>query len=274
MRFSKHFLHILVVLTFTALAPVAFAQDDFDLSLPGEEPAPEAATPASQEPTEGGAESGEVDLLDMIKAGGWSMWVLGTFSFAVVGLLIYCLIDLQKKNFHPDDFKLALAADMDSANFDAAAQKAQAGDSCLAGVMQAAIHFIANRGYEVLDSEKLEEVMAAASRKFNRGRVRTINYFSVLAQAAPMMGLLGTVSGMIGAFAKLSQGGTGDPSAFAGNISEALITTATGLVVALPAIFCYFIFKDRLQQLVAETDEEAEDLISRLRNAVTEYAEG
>ena len=112
--------------------------------------------------------------------------------------------------------------------------------------------------------------MAAASRKFNRGRVRTINYFSVLAQAAPMMGLLGTVSGMIGAFAKLSSGGTGDPSKFAGNISEALITTASGLVVALPAIFCYFIFRDRLQQLVAETDEAAEELITVLRRTVTQ----
>ena len=264
----------LAITLLTGFGPLQ-AQDDFDLSLPGEEAeaAPAAPAPASGGDTEGTATAGDVNLLDMIKAGGWSMWVLGTFSFAVIGLLIYCIIDLQKKNFHPDELIAAIGPDMDAANFEAAAHKAQTSDNCLGRVMQAAIHYIADRGYEVLDSEKLEETMAAASRKFNRGRVRTINYFSIIAQAAPMMGLLGTVSGMIGAFAKLSQGGTGDPSAFAGNISEALITTATGLVVALPAIFCYFIFRDRLQGLVAETDEEAEELINRLRRTVTEYSE-
>jgi biopolymer transport protein ExbB len=251
------------------------AQDEFDLSLPGEEESTPAPAPAaaSDSPAEGTASTGEVNLLEMIKAGGWSMWVLGTFSFAVIGLLIYCLIDLQRKNFHPEVLYGALAVDMENADFDAAVQKAQSAPTCLSGVMQAAIHFIAERGYGVLDSEKLEETMAAASRKFNRGRVRTINYFSVIAQAAPMMGLLGTVSGMIGAFAKLSQGGTGDPSKCAGDISEALITTATGLVVALPAIFCYFIFRDRLQQLVAECDECAEELISILRRTIVSSQE-
>ncbi|MEM9281341.1 MAG: MotA/TolQ/ExbB proton channel family protein [Verrucomicrobiota bacterium] len=242
------------------------AQDDFDISLPGDEV--EVTTPSEPAASSGGASTGEVNLLEMIRAGGWSMWVLGTFSVGVIGLLIYCLIDLQRKNFHPESLVTGLQADMQGADLESASHKAASAQTCLGGVMHSAIHFIADRGYEVLDSEKLEEAMSAASRKFNRGRVRTINYFSVIAQAAPMMGLLGTVSGMIGAFAKLSQGGTGDPSAFAGNISEALITTATGLVVALPAIFCYFIFRDRLQQLVAETDEAAEELIGTLRRTV------
>ncbi len=261
------------LLPFVALAALnAFAfplqaQDEFDLSIPGEA-APEVTIPAPQEDTAGTASSGEVNLLEMIQAGGWSMWVLGTFSFGVIGLLIYCLIDLQRKHFYPADLEAALQQDMEGADFESALQKVQATSTCLSSVMEAGMLYIVDRGYGVLDTEKLEEVMAAASRKFNRGRVRTINYFSIIAQAAPMMGLLGTVSGMIGAFAKLSQGGTGDPSAFAGNISEALITTATGLVVALPAIFCYFIFRDRLQQLVAESDESAESLIAALRRTV------
>lgn len=250
------------------------AQDEFDLSLPGEEA--EVTVPAGvgeEAPAAASASSGEVNLLEMIQAGGWSMWILGAFSFGVIGLLVYCLMDLNKKNFYPDPFVAAVAPDMEAANLEGALQKCQGSSNCLARVLEAGILFIGDRGYHVLDSEKLEETMAAASRKFNRGRVRTINYFSIIAQAAPMMGLLGTVSGMIGAFAKLSQGGTGDPSAFAGNISEALITTASGLVVALPAIFCYFIFRDRLQQLVAETDETAEELVNTLRRTVVEYSE-
>jgi biopolymer transport protein ExbB len=269
----KYLLAAVFLLLFGAFSEVT-AQDDFDLSLPGEEVEVTVPVPNSAAPTPGGASSGEVNLLDMIKAGGWSMWVLGTFSLAVIGLMVFCIIDLQRKNFAPEAHVLALDADMQAADLDGAMQKINASSNCLNAVMTEGIQCIADRGYEVIDSEKLSEVMADASTDFNRGRVRTINYFSIIAQAAPMMGLLGTVSGMIGAFAKLSQGGTGDPSAFAGNISEALITTATGLVVALPAIFCYFIFRDRLQQLAAETDKSAGRLISSLRRTVFNYEEG
>ena len=59
-----------------------------------------------------------------------------------------------------------------------------------------------------------------------------------------MLGLLGTVSGMIKAFSIISQGGMGDPGKLAGSIGEALVTTATGLVIAIPAMIAYFIFKN------------------------------
>ncbi len=266
-----------IILSLALLVAAGFcqtlsAQDDFDLGIPGQEKTasakPTASTPAAA--PKGTTSTGEVNLFEMIKAGGWSMWVLGSFSIAVIGLAVFCLLDLQKKNFHPDNLVNALTAEMQSANFEGAVYQVQAGGNCLSSVMMAGLNLISDRGYEILDSEKLEETMAAASRKHNRGRVRTINYFSILAQAGPMMGLLGTVSGMIGAFGKLSQGGAGDPSVFAGDISEALITTASGLVVALPAIFCYFIFRDRLQQLAADCEEHAGDLTNTLRKAVTE----
>ena len=59
-----------------------------------------------------------------------------------------------------------------------------------------------------------------------------------------MLGLLGTVSGMIKSFSIISQGGMGDPSKLAGSIGEALVTTATGLVIAIPAMIAYFVFKN------------------------------
>ncbi|MEM7699282.1 MAG: MotA/TolQ/ExbB proton channel family protein [Verrucomicrobiota bacterium] len=256
-----------------------------DLGIPGlEESAPAPASSSSSDGVEadvGGsgdsgasASSGEMNLLDMIKAGGWSMWVLGTFSIAVIGLLVYCLIDLQKKNFQPDGLVNALAAEMEAANLEGAMGQVRDGSTCLSSTVGAGLNHIADYGYESLGTDKLEEVMGAAAKKTNRGRVRLINYFSVISQAAPMMGLLGTVSGMIGAFAKLSSGGTGDPSKFAGSISEALITTASGLVIALPAIFCYFFFRDRLQSLVAECDEAAGELMATLRRSVIAYQNG
>ncbi len=253
------------------LAPTLSAQDGLDLNIPGLEEETAPAPSPSDSSGDAGASTGPVNLLDMIKAGGWSMWVLGTFSLVLIGLLVFCSIDLQKRNFHPDALVSALQSDMESANLESAAGKLKGGDNCLSSTLQAGFGHISEFGYETLGTDKLDDIMAGATKRFNRGRVRTINYFSVLAQAAPMMGLLGTVSGMIGAFGKLSQGGTGDPSKFAGNISEALITTASGLVIALPAIFCYFIFRDRLQSLVAECDEKAEELMAHLRRAVATY---
>lgn len=260
----------ILVFLFAASVSLVGAQD-LDLGIPGleEESAPKPAASSSTAP--GSVSSGSVNLLDMIKAGGWSMWVLGTFSLGVIGLLVYNLIDLQKRNFFPPALTNSLRGDMEAANLKAAIGKVQGADSCVSSMLKAGYAHIGEFGFDTIRSEEIREEMKAAAMKFNRGRVRTINYFSVLAQAAPMMGLLGTVSGMIGAFAKLSQGGTGDPSKFAGNISEALITTASGLVIALPAIFCYFIFRDRLQSLVSESDEHVKELLATLRRSVESY---
>ncbi len=261
------------VVSLPLIGQMSVKAQELDLGIPGLEetkPAP-AAAPASD--SVDGASTGSVNLLDMIAVGGWTMWILGAFSLAVIGLMVFCLMDLQKKNFHPDPLCAALIPDMEGADLEEASKKLRSTDACLSSVLLSGFSYLGEYGYGALGTEKLEDVMSAASKKFNRGRVRTINYFSIIAQAAPMVGLLGTVSGMIGAFAKLSQGGTGDPSKFAGNISEALITTASGLVIALPAIFCYFIFRDRLQSLVAECDEKAEEQMRHLRHAVASYQE-
>ena len=65
------------------------------------------------------------------------MWVLGAFSFAVIGLLIYGLIDLQKKNFHPQHLVSALEPDMDNHDLESASSKLRPGDNCLSSVMAA-----------------------------------------------------------------------------------------------------------------------------------------
>lgn len=263
--FMKKNIYTLISALWICLAPVLHAQAEFDLNIPGmEETAVEAPTATASTPP-----SGEVNLLGMVKAGGWSMWVLGSFSFGLMGLLIFCVIDLnKKKKFQDPELVEALKADMQAGNLEGSWQRVQTDTTCLGSIMLAGYNYLYDYGTETVGSEHHQDVMADAALKYNRGSVRLINYFSVLAQAAPMMGLLGTVSGMIGAFGKLSQGGTGDPSLFAGNISEALITTASGLLIALPAIFCYFFFRDRLQSMVAECEETAEELIGDLRRAL------
>lgn len=255
----------------TAMAMQAFITPATaqDLTIPGLE----EATAPPEEAAPGTATKSEINLWQMLKAGGPTMIVLGLLSCAVIGLVVYGLIDLRKPNFAPDALVAGLRNDMEKLDLDSAGNKLQPSDNCLSAVMKVGISHLNAKGYDSLETEKFDDVLSSASKRFNRGRVRTINYFSVIAQAAPMLGLLGTVTGMILAFGSLSSSGGGDPSVFADDISMALITTAGGLVVALPAIFAYFFMRDRLQSLVASTDDAVEELVEILRNALANYSD-
>lgn len=244
---------------------------ELDLGIPGLETESDPAPASSSGDTPGTASKGEINLWTMIKAGGPTMIVLGALSCAVIGLVVYGMIDLRKPNFAPDSLVSNLKADMERMDLEGARQKLKPSADCLSAVMNAGINHISAKGFAALETEKFEELLGSASRRFNRNRARTINYFSVIAQAAPMLGLLGTVTGMILAFGSLSKSGGGDPSVFADDISMALVTTAGGLVVALPAIFAYFFMRDRLQSLVALTDDAVEEVVETLRNAVATY---
>lgn len=97
--------------------------------------------------------------------------------------------------------------------------------------------------------------------------LRWIQYLNVIATVAPMVGLLGTVSGMIGAFQTIATGGMGKPELLAGDIGEALITTATGLTIGIPAMVFFFILRNRL-------DGRLEQLESWLENKRPSEAKG
>jgi biopolymer transport protein ExbB len=90
-----------------------------------------------------------------------------------------------------------------------------------------------------------------------------------------MLGLLGTVIGMVGAFGTLSEVGSADPSKLAGDISVALLTTLWGLITAIPTIFTFYILKNRYSSLVAECVHSTEEMINAAVatvNADTLYA--
>ena len=85
-----------------------------------------------------------------------------------------------------------------------------------------------------------------------------------IAGIAPLLGLLGTVTGMIKVFQVISTQGVGQASALAGGISEALISTATGLAIAVPALVAYNYYLNKAQNLVLELEKYSQQLLSRL----------
>jgi len=91
-----------------------------------------------------------------------------------------------------------------------------------------------------------------------------LRVLGAVANITPMMGLLGTVFGMIKAFNVISQSGTGNPGLVASGISEALITTATGMVVGIPALVMYHYFRGKIDRYVFEMEEISFQLVEEL----------
>lgn len=95
---------------------------------------------------------------------------------------------------------------------------------------------------------------------------KRMGILSTIANLAPLLGFLGTVSGMIKAFNVISIQGTGNPAQLAGGIAEALITTAAGLCIAIPTLVCYHVVKNKAQSLIFEMEESSIKMIELMEN--------
>ncbi len=95
---------------------------------------------------------------------------------------------------------------------------------------------------------------------------RYLNSLGTIASITPLLGLLGTVIGMIKVFSVITTQGVGDPGVLAGGISEALITTAAGLTVAIPTLMFYRYFRGRVDELVVTMEQEALKMVEALHD--------
>lgn len=105
----------------------------------------------------------------------------------------------------------------------------------------------------------LESYLSKVKVKIESG----LSILKLLASVAPLLGLLGTVTGMIATFSAITLFGTGDPKLMAGGISQALVTTVEGLVVAIPLLFAYTLLHTRTKEVLAKLDEASLELLSK-----------
>lgn len=178
----------------------------------------------------------------LIKQGGWAMYPLGLFSVAMFYFIIRNSMLLREKNMLREDLKPQLEEMMAKRDVAGIRQLCAENDSLLTAVLDAGMERISDE--HAYDSQHVMEAIEEAGNEQMVTFMKPINFLSIIGGTAPMLGLLGTVSGMIKAFALIAQGGMGDPGKLAGAIGEALITTATGLVIAIPAMIAYFLFKN------------------------------
>lgn len=192
-------------------------------------------------------------------AGGLVMVPLLACSVVALAIIIERFWTLQRKRILPDNLVAQVWQWAQSGALDERRVQALRSGSPLGRVLAAGIlHRDADRQ---LMKESIEEV--GRLEVFALGRY--ISVLGTIASISPLLGLLGTVMGMIRIFSAVTKQGVSDPSILAGGISEALITTATGLAVAIPALLFYRYFNRRVEGFVVAMEAESLKLVEALQ---------
>ncbi|MEX0718943.1 MAG: MotA/TolQ/ExbB proton channel family protein [Planctomycetaceae bacterium] len=236
---------MLVLVLLMGLAAPAVAQDPrIDDPAPPREPA--AAAPA-----EGGGEA-VLDPAELFRAGGTIGIVILVLSLAMVALVVEHLISIRRGALIPEDTAAEVHELIQQRQFAAAEELCREHPSFLAYVLAAGLRE-AGAGYASVEKGMEDASAAQAARLF-----RKIEYLSVIGTLAPMLGLLGTVWGMIIAFHEFQTTANPQVSELAPGIYRALVTTLLGLGVAVPALAAFAWFRNRIDELVADGTAVAE----------------
>jgi len=206
----------------------------------------------------------KMTLLDMWKVGGWCMWPLGASSMAMCYFIVRNSLLLRMKNLLRADLKPAIEEKLARKDVQGAREICQNNPSLMTSVLDAGLERITEADF---DPAHIAEAIEEAGNERMVTFMKPINFLSIIGGTAPMIGLLGTVSGMIKAFQSISAGGMGKPEVLAGNIGEALITTAAGLIIAIPSMISYFIFKNNFIKHMSTMGRMVSHFMSVYRNA-------
>lgn len=222
-----------------------------------------------------GAEDFEAEaattLITLLQQGGLLMWPLGLLSVATVALAVYGFLAVRDDKMLTPELVPPLQEALSKLDLDEAVAVCNGTPGLLTNILNAGLRRISDG---VLDVPSMEKAMEEASVEETTSGMRMIGYLSIIAQIAPMLGLLGTVSGMIKAFDKIGRGGMGKPEVLAGNIGEAMVTTATGLLIGIPAMFLYFYLKNRYSSNVTRLGRVLGNLAHQLVAASRRAQEG
>ena len=183
-----------------------------------------------------------VTLWTMFQQGGWAMYPLLLFSVATVGLAVYCGWLIRERRFTQPEATEDLRAAIDAGATDAGVEACARHPGYMTEILRVGFETV-GEGHRSMAA--VNEAMEERAGKVLAAPLVFVQYLQVLASISPMMGLLGTVSGMVKAFRNIAAQGLGKPELLANNISEALVTTATGLLIAIPALMAYFYFKNK-----------------------------
>ena len=199
-------------------------------------------------------------MLELLVAGGWVMVLIVLSSVASLAICIERFYTLNPRKIAPPHLLATVWKQLKRGELDGEKLRNLKQSSHLGRILAAGL----GNAYHGRDVMK-ESIQEAASHVIH-DLERYLNTLGTIAAVTPLLGLLGTVLGMIKVFAEIMTQGTGNASALAGGISEALITTAAGLTVAIPSLVMHRYFTGRIDAIVVELEQETIKLVDALHS--------
>ena len=190
-------------------------------------------------------------MLELVVAGGWLMIVILLCSVVALAICLERLYALNPRRIAPPQLSASVWEKLRGGQLGSEQLRTLRESSPLGRILAAGLAN-AHHGREVM-KDSIEEAAAHVVHELER----YLNTLGTIAAIAPLLGLLGTVVGMIKVFSEIMVQGTGNASALAGGISEALITTAAGLSVAIPALAMHRFFTGRVDEIVVGLEQES-----------------
>lgn len=209
----------------------------------------------------------EKSLLDLYNTGGSLMHAILLCSIGTIAAGVYCFITINPAKMMPKGIHHSMIQFARHRDVNSAYQTCESSPCTYTNVISPSLLKI-NFERDLANKPNMEQAAADALDREETKHVTWVNYLNVFATIAPMLGLLGTVTGMIASFDQLSAGKS-EPADLAGGIGEAMVTTAAGLIVGIPAMFLYFFFKNRLTTIISEVQKNATFIIDVFSGDVT-----
>lgn len=207
-------------------------------------------------------------MLELVKAGGWLMWPILLCSVIAMAIIAERFWSLRKARIAPDDLVGRVWQWQKEGRLDAERIHYLRAGSPLGMVLAAGL---LNRDHS---REIMKEGIEEVGRHVAHELERFLNTLGTIASISPLLGLLGTVIGMIKVFTVITVQGVGDPAVLSEGISEALLTTAAGLSVAIPSLMFHRYFRGRVDDLIITMEQEALKLVEAMHGLRRKEAAG
>ncbi len=197
-------------------------------------------------------------MLELVKAGGWPMLPLLLLSAVALAIVVERFWALRRKAVLPPGLGAEVRAWASRGNLDPAHIDSLRGNSPLGALLASALDMRSRPREEM--RERVEDV----GRHLAHRMERYLNSLGTIAAAGPLLGLFGTVVGMIQMFLGIMDYGVGDVNQLAGGIGKALVCTATGMIVAVPALMFHRYFRARIDGYLVDMEHEAIQLMDAI----------
>jgi biopolymer transport protein ExbB len=188
-------------------------------------------------------------LMDLFVEGGWVMYPITACSVAMIWFIVDGYIRTSAGKLYPVDHVTQLRELFKKGDYVGAYAFAKSAGSPLADVVRAGVAFTPD------GKTMTEEAIISEITRVNAELKGRSSYLSVIGVCTPMIGLVGTVTGMMSAFETLGTSGVGDPSKLSGAIGEVLVATGAGLFIAIPAFMSYYMLANRINKGVHDITE-------------------